>query len=63
MTLEPEIETRPWAEQVAIDDAAYREQIAYLLRALALLPRQAGRGGVRLGGARPAASATSPGCR
>ena len=30
MTPEPEIEARPWAEQVAIDDASYREQLAYL---------------------------------
>jgi phenylacetate-CoA ligase len=30
MTLEPEIELRPWAEQEVIDDASYREQIAYL---------------------------------
>jgi phenylacetate-CoA ligase len=30
MTLEPEIETRPWDEQEAIDDASYRGQIAYL---------------------------------
>jgi phenylacetate-CoA ligase len=29
--LAPEIETRPWAEQRAADDAAYREQVAYLL--------------------------------
>ena len=28
--LEPEIETRPWAEQLAIDDVSYREQLAYL---------------------------------
>lgn len=28
--LEPEVETRPWAEQLALDDAAYREQLAYL---------------------------------
>ena len=28
--LEPEIEARPWAEQLAIDDASYREQLAYL---------------------------------
>jgi phenylacetate-CoA ligase len=28
--LDPAIETRPWAEQLAIDDAAYREQLAYL---------------------------------
>jgi phenylacetate-CoA ligase len=29
--LEPEVETRPWAEQLALDDAAYREQLRYLL--------------------------------
>ena len=28
--LEPETETRPWSEQLAIDDASYREQLAYL---------------------------------
>ncbi|HSJ16907.1 MAG TPA: hypothetical protein VK920_02290 [Solirubrobacterales bacterium] len=27
----PEIETRPWAEQLADDDAAYRDQLVYLL--------------------------------
>jgi phenylacetate-CoA ligase len=29
--LEPEVEARPWAEQLAADDAAYREQLAYLV--------------------------------
>jgi phenylacetate-CoA ligase len=29
--LEPEVETRPWREQVRLDDALYRKQIAYLL--------------------------------
>jgi len=29
--LAPEIETRPWEEQRVADDAAYREQVAYLL--------------------------------
>ena len=29
--LEPEVETRPWAEQLALDDASYRMQLAYLL--------------------------------
>ncbi len=29
--LEPEVEARPWAEQVALDDAAFRIQLAYLL--------------------------------
>jgi phenylacetate-CoA ligase len=28
--LEPEVESRPWAEQLAADDASYREQLAYL---------------------------------
>ena len=28
--LEPEIESRSWEEQLAVDDAAYREQLAYL---------------------------------
>ena len=30
MMLAPEVETRPWPEQLAIDDASYREQLAYL---------------------------------
>jgi phenylacetate-CoA ligase len=29
--LDPEIETRPWGEQLALDDGAYRSQLAYLL--------------------------------
>ena len=29
--LDPQVESRPWDEQLAIDDASYREQIAYLL--------------------------------
>jgi phenylacetate-CoA ligase len=28
--LEPEVETRPWDEQLALDDSAFREQLAYL---------------------------------
>jgi phenylacetate-CoA ligase len=28
--LAPEVETRPWAEQLALDDESYREQLAYL---------------------------------
>jgi phenylacetate-CoA ligase len=30
MILAPEVETRPWAEQLAIDHASYRTQLAYL---------------------------------
>jgi phenylacetate-CoA ligase len=29
--LAPEVEARPWPEQLALDDAAYRTQVAYLL--------------------------------
>jgi phenylacetate-CoA ligase len=29
--LEPEVETRPWAEQLALDDESYRAQLAFLL--------------------------------
>jgi phenylacetate-CoA ligase len=28
--LEPEVESRPWDDQLALDDAAFREQLAYL---------------------------------
>ena len=28
--LEPEVETRPWADQLAVDDEFYRSQLAYL---------------------------------
>ena len=28
--LDPEVETRPWTEQLAVDGASYREQLAYL---------------------------------
>jgi phenylacetate-CoA ligase len=29
--LEPELETRPWEEQLAVDDVSYRTQLAYLV--------------------------------
>jgi phenylacetate-CoA ligase len=32
MILDPEVETRPWAEQVALDDASFREQLGYVLQ-------------------------------
>ena len=31
MILDPEVETRPWAEQFVLDGASFREQLAYLL--------------------------------
>jgi phenylacetate-CoA ligase len=30
--LEPELETRPWDEQLAVDEVSYRTQLAYLLK-------------------------------
>ena len=30
MIFEPDVETRPWDEQLALDDEAFREQLAYL---------------------------------
>jgi len=45
--LEPEVETRPWAEQLELDDAAYRQQLAYLLeRSSFYRERLAGAGGL-----------------
>ena len=29
--LDPEVETRPWAEQLALDDESYRAQLEYVL--------------------------------
>jgi phenylacetate-CoA ligase len=34
--LEPEVEARPWAEQLALDDESYRAQLAYLFERSAL---------------------------
>ncbi len=31
MIVAPEVETRPWADQLALDDLSYRAQLAYLL--------------------------------
>ena len=41
--LAPEVETRPWAEQLAVDDQSYRDAARLSLRALGLLPREARR--------------------
>jgi phenylacetate-CoA ligase len=30
--LDPDVETRPWEEQLALDDASYRDQLAYVLQ-------------------------------
>ena len=45
--LEPEVETRPWAEQFELDDAAFREQLGYLAaRSPFYRERLAGAGGL-----------------
>ncbi len=49
LMLEPEVETRPWDEQLALDDASYRAQLVVPLRAFAVLSREARRGRARIG--------------
>jgi phenylacetate-CoA ligase len=44
--LEPEVETRPWDEQLALDDASYREQIQYLLEKSPLYRDKLARAGI-----------------
>jgi phenylacetate-CoA ligase len=46
MILAPEVETRPWEEQRAADDAAYREQVAYLLERSAFYRAKLGAAGI-----------------
>ena len=43
--LDPEAETRPWAEQLSIDDAPYREQLAYLFERSAFYREKLGAAG------------------
>ena len=40
----PDVEARPWEEQLASDDASYRRQLAVHFDALVVLSREAGRG-------------------
>jgi phenylacetate-CoA ligase len=44
--LEPEVETRPWAEQHAVDDASYREQLAHLFERSAFYREKLGAAGI-----------------
>ena len=50
LILAPEVETRPWEEQLAVDDASYSDPARLPLRALGLLSRQARGGRVHLVG-------------
>jgi phenylacetate-CoA ligase len=43
--LEPEVETRPWPEQLALDDESYRAQLAYLFERSAFYRRKLGEAG------------------
>jgi phenylacetate-CoA ligase len=42
--LEPEVESRPWVEQLALDDESYRAQLAYLLERSAFYREKLGLG-------------------
>jgi phenylacetate-CoA ligase len=44
--LEPEVEARPWDEQLAVDDRSYRAQLAYLLERSPFYRRKLGAAGV-----------------
>ena len=46
--LDPEVESRPWAEQLALDDASYREQLAYLFARSAFYREKLAAAGIRL---------------
>jgi phenylacetate-CoA ligase len=46
MILAPDVETRPWEKQRAVDDAAYREQVAYLLERSAFYRDKLGAAGI-----------------
>src|SRR3989337_2238074 len=46
LMLVPEFEARPWAEQLAADDASYREQLAYLFERSAFYREKLERAGV-----------------
>jgi len=44
--LAPEVETRSWDEQLALDDASYREQVAYLFERSAFYREKLGGAGI-----------------
>src|SRR3954451_11086165 len=46
MILAPDVETRPWPEQRALDDTAYRAQLAYLLERSAFYREKLGAAGI-----------------
>jgi len=44
--LDPEVEARPWHQQLALDDVAYRAQLSYLLRRSAFYHEKLGATGI-----------------
>jgi len=48
--LEPEVETRPWEEQLVLDDASYRSQLAYLLARSSIYRAKLAAAGVEVAG-------------
>ena len=44
--LAPEVETRPWAEQLALDEKSYRSQLAYILERSAFYREKLGAAGL-----------------
>ena len=48
--LAPEVETRPWDEQLALDDGSYREQLAYLFERSAFYREKLGDAGIASAG-------------
>ena len=60
--LAPEIEARPWDEQLALDDPDYRAQLAYLFERSRFYREKLAAGGSPHRGP-PAASTRSRGCR
>jgi phenylacetate-CoA ligase len=51
MMLSPDVETRPWADQLAVDDESYRTQLAYLLERSAFYREKLAAAGVASAGA------------
>ena len=44
--LSPEVETRPWSQQLELDDARYRRQLEYLFERSAFYRRKLGAAGI-----------------
>jgi phenylacetate-CoA ligase len=47
--LEPEVESRPWEEQLVLDDRAFRRQVAYLLASSPFYRKKLGAAGIATG--------------